>query len=68
MRGVLVGTCIWSLAEYSNLCRSKGVQGSHTDFLICAVAMRKKFKIYTVDEDFRHYAKHMPLMLDSMPR
>ena len=27
-------------AEYSNFCRSKGIQGSHTDFLICAVAIR----------------------------
>lgn len=37
-------------AEYSNLCRSKGVQGSHTDFLICAVSIRAKFKIYTTDK------------------
>lgn len=50
-------------AEYSNFCRSKGVQGSHTDFLICAVAIRAKFKIYTTDKDFRHYAKHLPVAL-----
>ncbi|MEE8056629.1 MAG: PIN domain-containing protein [Pseudomonadales bacterium] len=50
-------------AEYSNFCRSKGVQGSHTDFLICAVAIRKKFKIYTTDKDFKHYSKHLPVSL-----
>ncbi|ODS22714.1 twitching motility protein PilT [Candidatus Endobugula sertula] len=50
-------------AEYSNFCRSKGVQGSHTDFLICAVSVRAKFKIYTTDKDFNHYEKHLPLAL-----
>lgn len=50
-------------AEYSNFCRSKGVQGSHTDFLICAVSVRAAFRIYTVDKDFRHYAKHLPIDL-----
>ncbi len=50
-------------AEYSSFCRSKGVQGSHTDFLICAVAIRKKLKIYTTDKDFIHYSKHLPVAL-----
>ena len=50
-------------AEYSNFCRSKGIQGSHTDFLICAVAIRAKFEIYTTDKDFSHYAKHLPILL-----
>jgi len=50
-------------AEYSNFCRSKGVQGSHTDFLICAVSIRAKFKIYTTDKDFKHYAKHLPIAM-----
>ena len=52
-----------SAAEYSNFCRSKGVQGSHIDFLICAVACRFKFKIFTTDKDFKHYAKHLPISL-----
>lgn len=50
-------------AEYSNFCRSKGIQGSHTDFLICAVAIRAKFKIHTTDKDFNYYAKHLPIIL-----
>jgi predicted nucleic acid-binding protein len=52
-----------SAAEYSNFCRSKGVQGSHTDFLICAVSIRTKFQIYTTDKDFQHYSKHLPISL-----
>ena len=50
-------------AEYSNFCRTKGIQGSHIDYLICAVAIRKKFKVYTVDKDFLHYSKHLPILL-----
>jgi predicted nucleic acid-binding protein len=52
-----------SAAEYSNICRCKGVQSSHTDFLICAVAIRLKMQIYTSDKDFSHYFKHLPISL-----
>jgi predicted nucleic acid-binding protein len=44
-------------AELHNLCRRKGVQGSSTDFLICAVALRYDAPIFTTDRDFRRYAK-----------
>ena len=50
-------------AEYANLCRANGVQGSHTDFLICAVAVRLQLSIFTVDKDFTHYAKYLPVTL-----
>ena len=50
-------------AEYSNFCRTKGIQGSHIDYLICAIAVRAKFKIYTVDKDFLLYSKHLPVSL-----
>jgi predicted nucleic acid-binding protein len=40
-----------------NRCRERGIQGSNTDFLLCAVAMRRKLAIYTTDGDFRQYAK-----------
>ncbi|MCP3869043.1 MAG: PIN domain-containing protein [Gammaproteobacteria bacterium] len=52
-----------SAAEYSNFCRSKGIQDSHTDFLICAVSMRAKFHIYTTDKDFQIYSKYLPISL-----
>ncbi|MFZ5496066.1 MAG: type II toxin-antitoxin system VapC family toxin [Verrucomicrobiota bacterium] len=50
-------------AEYFNRCRSKGVQGALTDFLICAVAVRHKLEIFTTDGDFQHYRKHLPIAL-----
>ncbi len=52
-----------SAAKYSNMCRSNGIQGSHTDFLICAVATRLKMKIYTSDKDFVRYSKHLSISL-----
>ena len=50
-------------AALFNRCRSKGVQGSHTDFLICACALRWKASILTKDKDFTRYAKHAPIEL-----
>ena len=50
-------------AEYSNFCRSKGVQGSHVDFLICAVSTRLAMKIYTNDKDFNNYSKLIPIYI-----
>ncbi len=53
-------------AEFSNTCRKKGIQGSHTDFLICAVAVRLNIAIYTTDNDFQHYKKHLAITLFTM--
>ena len=50
-------------ARFFNICRTKGVQGSNTDFLICAVAVRRKVSIYTTDKDFTLLAKHLPIVL-----
>ena len=50
-------------ASFYNLCRTKGIQGSNTDFLICAVAARNDFTIFTTDEDFVHFAKILPIVL-----
>jgi predicted nucleic acid-binding protein len=50
-------------AEFSNDCRQAGVQGSHTDFLICSVAAGNGAAILTSDKDFRRYAKHVPISL-----
>ncbi|RJP56171.1 MAG: PIN domain nuclease [Deltaproteobacteria bacterium] len=50
-------------AQFFNHCRSKGIQGSNTDFLICAVAFRNKFSIYTTDKDFELFSKHMQIVL-----
>jgi predicted nucleic acid-binding protein len=50
-------------AELSNKCRKKGVQGSHIDFLICAVANRIDIPIFTNDKDFVHYQNKIPIKL-----
>ncbi len=46
-------------AEFFNTCRSRGVQGSQTDFLICAVASARKLPILTTDLDFVRYGQHL---------
>lgn len=50
-------------AKFFNLCRSKGIQGSNTDFLICAAAVRRDLSIFTNDRDFLHFAKCLPIVL-----
>lgn len=50
-------------AQFYNQCRARGVQGSNTDFLVCAVAERYDLAIYTVDEDFRQFADILPISL-----
>jgi len=44
-------------------CRAAGVQGSHTDFLICAASRRYDAPIFTTDRDFTHYAQHLGITL-----
>jgi len=50
-------------AEFFNRCRSKGIQGSNTDFLICAMSVRNKCSIYTIDKDFGLFSKHIDIVL-----
>ena len=50
-------------AEFSNICRKKGIQGSTTDFLICAISNLQKLQIYTNDKDFLNYKKYLPIHL-----
>ena len=50
-------------ATYSNICRKKGIQGSHIDFLICAVSVSLGLSIYTKDKEFSSYQKHLPISL-----
>ena len=50
-------------AKCFNVCRQKGIQGSPTDFLICAQAINADLGILTLDKDFQRYAKHLPLRI-----
>lgn len=44
-------------AKIYNDCRNKGIQGSNTDFLICAVGIKNDIPIMTLDNDFLHFSK-----------
>jgi len=59
---VLTGDYVMA-AKFFKLCRSKGIQGSNTDFLICAVAARSDFMVFTADHDFGLYAVCLPVTL-----
>ena len=57
-----------SAAAYYNRLRQRGLQGTGTDLLICAAAIRRGLKLFTTDTDFRNYAKQIPLKLHQPPR
>jgi predicted nucleic acid-binding protein len=44
-------------------CLAKGIQGSNTDYLICAAATRRGFGILTTDTDFANFARVLPIEL-----
>jgi hypothetical protein len=50
-------------AEFSNICRKAGVQGSSIDFLICAVAAKENWPIFTTDRDFDKYRRHLTIRI-----
>jgi predicted nucleic acid-binding protein len=50
-------------AECSNECRRNGIQGSHTDFIICSVAIKNDWEIFTEDNDFYEYEKYIPIKI-----
>lgn len=43
--------------------RSRGIAGSAIDFLLCAAASRRDWRIFTTDHDFARYATLLPLNL-----
>jgi predicted nucleic acid-binding protein len=43
-------------AGFFSRCRARGIQGTHIDFLICAVASRRSMSILTSDRDFTAFA------------
>lgn len=48
-------------AQFFNQCRGRGVQGSNTDFLICAAAVRRDSSVFSTDRDFEAYERILPL-------
>ena len=52
-------------AQFFNQCKAQGIQGSHTDFLICAVASLRKLPVFSLDQDFSHFQRCLPVELFS---
>ncbi len=50
-------------ARMHNRCRARGIAGSAIDFLICAVAQRRNWQIFTTDDDFARYSKVLAVKL-----
>jgi predicted nucleic acid-binding protein len=50
-------------AEFFNVCRKRGIQGSTTDFLICAATVEREHAIFTADEDFKKFQRPIPVAL-----
>ncbi len=55
-------------AGFFNTCRAKGLQGSNTDFLLCAVSVRHRLPLLTTDRDFARFAKVIPVGLHPIGR
>lgn len=52
-------------AKVGNTCRTKGIGVSVVDALICAVALKRDWTIFTTDLDFRNYSMVLPIKLHS---
>ena len=50
-------------ARMHNRCRSRGITGSTIDFLICAIAQRRQWQIFTTDHDFERYGRVLDVKL-----
>ena len=50
-------------AKAGNRCRAKGVVVSIVDILLCAVANKRLWTIFTTDPDFSNYGKVLPLRI-----
>jgi predicted nucleic acid-binding protein len=50
-------------AEIFNVCRKAGIQGSNTDFLICAAAEQNDLAIFTTEQDFLRYNNYSKYIL-----
>jgi predicted nucleic acid-binding protein len=50
-------------AEYFNKARKNGIQGSNTDFLLCAVSTRNRMPVFTTGKDFINYKSIIPIEL-----
>ena len=52
-----------SAAHLGNQCRARGISGSPIDFIICAVALRCGWEIFSRDRDFAEYSNAVSIKL-----
>jgi predicted nucleic acid-binding protein len=50
-------------ASFYNKCTKICIQGTNTDFLICATAVSYSLPIFTIDRDFKNFQKVLPIKL-----
>jgi predicted nucleic acid-binding protein len=50
-------------AKAGNRCRGKGIVVSIVDILLCAVAIKREWAIFTTDPDFTNYVKALPVSI-----
>jgi predicted nucleic acid-binding protein len=50
-------------AKAGNRCRAKGIVVSVVDILLCAVAIKREWAIFTTDPNFTNYAKVLPISI-----
>ena len=55
-------------ARFFKQCRARGVQSTHTDFLIGAVGFARDIPIFTTDKDFLSYSRLSPIRLHQASR
>ena len=55
-------------AKAGNKCRAKGVVVSIVDILLCAVAIKREWAVFTTHPDFSNYARVLPLRIHAPRR
>jgi hypothetical protein len=55
-------------ARAGNVCRAKGIVVSVVDALLCAVAMKRGWTIFTTDPGFKNYATVLALKIHHLRR
>jgi predicted nucleic acid-binding protein len=53
-------------ADFFNACRAAGIAPGAIDMMICAAAHIHGTPIFSIDPDFEHYAKHLPITLHKL--
>ena len=55
-------------AKAGSRCRGKGIVVSIIDVLLCAVAIKREWAIFTTDPDFTNYMKVLPISIHAVRR